>query len=251
MKQIIVEARNLVKKYGDFTAVKNVNFTIKEGEIFGLLGPDGAGKSTVISMLTCLFPPTSGTARIYGHDVVADADQVKRLIGVVPQDLALYPTLSGRDNLRFFGEMFGLAGRELRQRVESVLAYVAMTGRADDPVKTYSGGMQRRLSLAVGLIHRPRILFLDEPAASADPQSRNHIFESVEQLNRERGMAILYATHDMEEAERLCHRVAIMDQGKIIAMDTPRNLIGILPTETPEPNLESVFLHLTGKSLRQ
>ena len=269
MKEIILEARNLVKKYGDFTAVKDLNLTIREGEVFGLLGPDGAGKSTTISMLTGLFPPTSGTARIYGHDVVASADRVKRLIGVVPQDLALYPTLSGRDNLRFFGEMFGLAGKELRQRVESVLAYVAMTGRADDPVKTYSGGMQRRLNLAMGLIHGPRILFLDEPTAGVDPQSRNHIFETVEQLNRERGwhrprgqkaserstasegLSILYATHDVEGAERLCHRVAIMDRGKIIAMDTPNNLIGILPTETLEPNLESIFLHLTGKSLRQ
>jgi ABC-2 type transport system ATP-binding protein len=250
MKEMIVEARNLVKKYGDFTAVENVNLTVQEGEIFGLLGPNGAGKSTVISMLTCLFPPTSGTARIYGHDVVADADQVKRLIGVVPQDLALYPTLSGRDNLRFFGEMFGLAGRKLRQQVESVLEYVAMTERAGDPVKTYSGGMKRRLNLAVGLIHGPRILFLDEPTVGADPQSRNHIFENVERLNRELGLSILYATHDMEEAERLCHRVAIIDRGKIIAMDTPKNLIGILSIETLEPNLESVFLHLTGKSLR-
>ena len=251
MKQTILEARNLVKKYGDFTAVKDVNLAIQEGEIFGLLGPNGAGKSTTISMLTCLFPPTSGTARVYDHDVVVNADQVKHLIGVVPQDLALYPTLSGRDNLRFFGEMFGLAGKELRQQVESVLEYVAITERAGDPVKTYSGGMKRRVSLAVGLIHGPRILFLDEPTVGVDPQSHNHILKIVERLNREQGLAILYTTHDMQEAQRLCHRVAIMDRGEIIALDTPKNLIGILSTETLKPNLGSVFFHLTGRSLRQ
>ena len=251
MKETILEARNLVKQYGDFTAVEDVNLAIQEGEIFGLLGPNGAGKSTTISMLTGLLPPTSGTARVYNHDVVADADQVKRSIGVVPQDLALYPTLSGRDNLRFFGQMFGLAGKELRQQVESVLEYVAMTERAGDPVKTYSGGMKRRVSLAVGLIHGPRILFLDEPTVGVDPQSRNHILEIVERLNREQGMAILYTTHDMQEAQRLCHRVAIMDRGEIIALDTPKNLIGILSTETLKPNLGSVFFHLTGRSLRQ
>ena len=251
MKATILEARNLVKKYGDLTAVRDVNLAIQEGEILGLLGPDGAGKSTVISMLACLFPPTSGTARVYGHDLVVDADQIKRSIGLVPQDLALYPTLSGRDNLRFFGRMFGLAGEELRRRVESVLEYVAMTERAGDPVKTYSGGIKRCISLAVGLIHRPRILFLDEPAAGVDPQSRNHILEIVQRLNREQGVAILYATHDVEDAQRLCHRVAIMDHGKIIALDTPRSLIGILPAGTLEPNLDSVFLHLTGRPLRQ
>jgi ABC-2 type transport system ATP-binding protein len=251
MKATILEARNLVKKYGDLAAVKDVNLAIQEGEILGLLGPNGAGKSTLISMLTCLFSPTSGTARVYDHDLVADADQVKRLIGVVPQDLALYPTLSGRDNLRFFGEMFGLAGEELCGQVESVLEYVAMTERAGDPVKTYSGGMKRRVSLAVGLIHGPRILFLDEPAAGVDPHGRDHILEIVERLNREQGFAILYATHDMEEAQRLCHRVAIMDRGEIVALDTPRSLIGILSIEPLEPNLESVFLHLTGRPLRQ
>jgi ABC-2 type transport system ATP-binding protein len=251
MNKTIVEARNLVKKYGDLAAVKDVNLALQEGEILGLLGPDGAGKSTVISMLACLFPPTGGTVRIYDHDVVAGADQVKKLIGVVPQDLALYPTLSGCDNLRFFGRMFGLAGKRLRHQVESVLEYVAMTERAGDPVETYSVGMKRRINLAVGLIHGPRILFLDEPAAGVDPQSRTCILESVERLSRERGISILYATHDVEETQRLCHRVAIMDRGEIVAMDTPKGLIGILHIETQEPNLGSVFLHLTGRSLRQ
>ena len=225
---VILEAENLVKKYGENVAVKGISFTMQEGEVFGLLGPNGAGKSTTISMLTCLFPPTEGRIRIYGHDVVKEANQVKRLIGIVPQDLALYPTLNARTNLIFYGQMFGLGGADLKQRVETVLQYVAMTDRANDPVKTYSGGMKRRINLAVGLVHSPRILFLDEPTVGVDPQSRNHIFESVERLNREQGMSILYTSHYMEEVERLCHRVAIVDRGQIIAQDTPKNLVAML-----------------------
>ncbi len=327
----IVEVDHLVKKFGNFEAVKGLSFTVEEGEVFGLLGPNGAGKSTTISVLTCLYPPTEGSARICGHDVVKEASQVKRMIGIVPQDLALYPTLNARDNLTFYGQMFGLGGADLKQRVETVLQYVAMTDRANDAVKTYSGGMKRRINLAVGLIHSPRILFLDEPTVGVDPQSRNHIFESVERLNREQGMSILYTSHYMEEVERLCHRVAIIDRGQIVALDTPKNLVAILgggiihigmikpdenmrqaverlsevkaaafvtgvepevdegaaapqarktilkvearqqanealvqviqlfneqnvpilSVETLEPNLETVFLHLTGKSLRQ
>jgi ABC-2 type transport system ATP-binding protein len=325
MSNTILEASGLVKKFGDFVAVNDVSFTMEEGEVFGLLGPNGAGKSTTISMLTCLYPPNKGDMRIYGHDVVKEAAKVKKLIGVVPQDIALYPSLSARDNLGFFGEMYGLKGRNLEERVETVIDYVAMRERAKDAIKTYSGGMKRRINLAAGLVHSPKLLFLDEPTVGVDPQSRNHIFESVERLNKERGMAILYTTHYMEEAERLCNRVGIIDRGKIIALDTPKNLIGMLgggliqigveredeelrnavaglsevrsadfvpqaeteegmstkamlkvearthanaalvqliqlfnkrdtqmlSLETLEPNLESVFLHLTGKSLRQ
>ncbi len=225
---VILEAENLVKKYGENVAVKGISFTMEEGEVFGLLGPNGAGKSTTISMLTCLFPPTEGCIRIYGHDVVKEANQVKRLFGIVPQDLALYPTLNARTNLTFYGQMFGLGGADLKQRVETVLQYVAMTDRANDPVKTYSGGMKRRINLAVGLVHGPRILFLDEPTVGVDPQSRNHIFESVERLNREQGMSVLYTSHYMEEVERLCDRVAIVDRGQIIAQDTPKNLVAML-----------------------
>lgn len=224
----ILEVDNLVKKYGDFEAVRGLSFCVNEGEVFGLLGPNGAGKTQTISMSTCLFPPTKGSIRIYGHDVVKEADEVKRLIGIVPQDLALYPTLNARDNLKFYGQMFGLHGADLKQRVETVLQYVAMTERANDAVKTYSGGMKRRINLAVGLINSPRLLFLDEPTVGVDPQSRNHIFESVERLNREQGMSILYTSHYMEEVERLCHRVAIIDHGQIIAQDTPRNLVAML-----------------------
>jgi ABC-2 type transport system ATP-binding protein len=320
MPSAILSVHQLSKSYGDLTAVREVSFEIAEGEIFGLLGPNGAGKSTTISMLTGLFPPSAGSIQIAGMNVVRDAQQVKRIIGVVPQDVALYPTLSARANLRFFGKMFGLHGKDLNQQVERVLAAVAMQERADDAVRTYSGGMKRRINLAAGLINQPRVLFLDEPTVGVDPQSRNHIFETVERLNREEGMTILYTTHYMEEAQRLCQRVAILDHGQIIALDTPRQLIAILgggvihiglaepredvrqavaglsqvkaaaylpiredephkailevqtvqanqallqiihtmneggqemlSLETLEPNLESVFLHLTGKSLR-
>jgi ABC-2 type transport system ATP-binding protein len=223
----IVEVENLVKKYGDLTAIDGVSFAIQEGEIFGLLGPNGAGKTTLISVLTCLFPPTEGTVTIAGYDVVQDAAQVKEIIGVVPQDLALYPTISGRDNLIFFGQIYGLRGRELAQRIDQVLDIVGLADRAGDAVETYSGGMKRRLNLAAGLLHRPRVLFLDEPTVGVDPQARNYIFENVEALNRE-GITILYTTHYMEEAERLCHRVAIIDEGRIIALDTPQGLIALL-----------------------
>ncbi|MBP8292833.1 MAG: ATP-binding cassette domain-containing protein, partial [Caldilineaceae bacterium] len=228
MAQAILSANHLVKKYGDHTAVNDVSFTIEEGEVFGLLGPNGAGKSTTIAMLSGLFPPTGGDAAIGGCDVVKQLAQVKHLIGVVPQDLALYPTLSGRENVTFFGQLYGLHGKALRERVDEVLGYVGMTERAKDAVKTYSGGMKRRINLAAGLVNHPRLLFLDEPTVGVDPQSRNHIFESVERLNREQGMTLLYTTHYMEEAERLCHRVGIIDRGKLIALDTPRALIGRL-----------------------
>lgn len=240
-KRPSVEAERLVKKYGDKLAVNEVTFTIETGEIFGLLGPNGAGKSTLIAMLTGLFPPTAGTVRIAGLDMVKASRQVKQLIGVTPQELALYPTLSARENLAFFGEMFGLGGKALHQRVDEVLDYVAMRERADDRVETFSGGMKRRINLAVGLINRPQILFLDEPTVGVDPQSRNHIFESVERLNFERGMTILYTTHYMEEAQRLCRRVAIIDRGAIIALDTPARLIeliggGIIQVGLPTPD---------------
>jgi ABC-2 type transport system ATP-binding protein len=228
MAQAILSANHLVKKYGDHTAVNDVSFTIEEGEVFGLLGPNGAGKSTTIAMLSGLFPPTAGDAAIGGCDVVQQLAQVKRLIGVVPQDLALYPTLSGRENVTFFGQLYGLHGKALRGRVDEVLGYVGMTERAKDAVKTYSGGMKRRINLAAGLVNQPRLLFLDEPTVGVDPQSRNHIFESVERLNREQGMTLLYTTHYMEEAERLCHRVGIIDRGKLIALDAPRALIARL-----------------------
>ena len=224
----ILEADNLVKKYGDHVAVAGVSFDVEEGEVFGLLGPNGAGKTTTISMLTGVLEPTSGTARIAGHDLLTEPRDVKRVNGLVPQDLALYPTLSGRTNLQFFGRIYGLHGKELAQRVDDVLEVVALTDRADDAIEKYSGGMKRRVNIAAGLVHQPQLLFLDEPTVGVDPQSRNHIFDSVLQLNRERGMSIIYTSHYMEEVELLCNRVAIVDQGTIIAMDTVRNLIAML-----------------------
>jgi len=224
----ILQVENLVKKYGGHEAVKGVSFSVEEGEVFGLLGPNGAGKTTTISMLTGIFPPTSGTARIGGHDIVKELSQVKRINGLVPQDLALYPTLSARANINFFGNIYGLHGKELKERVDDVLRIVALTDRANDTVDKFSGGMKRRVNIAAGLVHHPKLLFLDEPTVGVDPQSRNHIFESVLQLNRERGMSIIYTSHYMEEVELLCNRVAIVDQGKIIALDTIKNLVALL-----------------------
>jgi ABC-2 type transport system ATP-binding protein len=224
----IVETDNLVKKFGDFEAVKGISFSVEENEIFGLLGPNGAGKTTTISMLTGLYAPTSGTARIGGYDIGKELDKVKEINGLVPQDLALYPTLSARANLNFFGRIYGLGGKELKERVDDVLRIVALTDRADEAVQTFSGGMKRRVNIASGLVHQPRLLFLDEPTVGVDPQSRNHIFESVLRLNRERGMSIIYTSHYMEEVELLCNRVAIIDQGEIIAKDTIKNLIDML-----------------------
>jgi len=224
----ILEVDNLVKKYGDFEAVKGISFAVEEGEVFGLLGPNGAGKTQTISMLTGVIPPTSGTARIGGYDITTQMDPVKKINGLVPQDLALYPTLSARANLNFFGRIYGLRGKELRERVDDVLRIVALTDRADQAIEKYSGGMKRRINIAAGLLHQPRLLFLDEPTVGVDPQSRNHIFESVMRLNRERGMSIVYTSHYMEEVELLCKRVAIIDEGEIIALDTVKNLIAML-----------------------
>jgi ABC-2 type transport system ATP-binding protein len=237
---VILEVENLVKKYGDFGAVKGISFEVQEGEVFGLLGPNGAGKTQTISMLTGVIEPTSGTARIGGHDIRTDMDEAKKMNGLVPQDLALYPTLSARANLNFFGRIYGLSGKDLKERVEDVLRIVALTERADEAVENYSGGMKRRVNIAAGLLHHPKLLFLDEPTVGVDPQSRNHIFESVMRLNRERGMSIVYTSHYMEEVELLCNRVAIIDQGEIIALDTIKNLIALLGGGVIHVGLEHV-----------
>jgi ABC-2 type transport system ATP-binding protein len=248
--ETILEVESLVKKYGDFEAVKGISFEVEEGEVFGLLGPNGAGKTQTISMLTGVIHPTAGTARIGGHDIHDEMSTVKKLNGLVPQDLALYPTLSARSNLEFFGRIYGLRGRELKERVADVLRIVALTERADQAVETYSGGMKRRVNIAAGLLHQPRLLFLDEPTVGVDPQSRNHIFESVKRLNRERGMSIVYTSHYMEEVELLCNRVAIIDEGRIIALDTIKNLIALLGGGVIHLGLErideSIVKHLSG-----
>ena len=224
MNNDILIVKKLAKAYGENQAVREISFSLPCGEIFGLLGPNGAGKSTTISMLAGLLSPTSGQITIKGLDLSENLLKVKQYVGLVPQEIALYPTISAQDNLIFWGQIYGLHGAALKRRVDEVLDIVQLADRAHERIDVYSGGMKRRINLAVGLLHRPEILFLDEPTVGVDPQSRNAIFESVEKLNRE-GLTIIYTTHYMEEAERLCHRVAIIDQGQIIALDTPANLI--------------------------
>ncbi len=310
----ILDVKDLVKNYGSFTAVKGISFDIKEGEIFSLLGPNGAGKTTTISMLSTLYTPTSGDATIGGHSVTKEPMEVKKCIGVVPQDLALYDDLTARENLNFWGQMYGLTGKSLKLRVDEVLEKVGLADKAKHRIKTFSGGMKRRINIAVGLLHQPRLLFMDEPTVGIDPQSRRAILDSVKELNQ-KGMTVLYTTHYMEEAQELSNRVGIIDHGELIALGTQeeltksvgetdtlilhigeeadpetlavelRNIKGVVKADitdheiaiiTPsaeqllapvvtkanglgikihsidirEPNLEAVFLHLTGRALR-
>jgi ABC-2 type transport system ATP-binding protein len=223
----ILEVQNLVKKYGDFAAVDGVSFAIDEGEIFSLLGPNGAGKTTTISVLSCLLKPTSGDAVIGGHSVVRESLQVREVIGVVPQDIALYNMLSARENLLFWGRMYGMGGAALKQRVDEVLEQIGLTDKANAKVETYSGGMKRRVNIGVGLLHKPRIIYMDEPTVGIDPQSRRSILETVKDLNKQ-GMTVLYTTHYMEEAQELSDRVGIIDHGKLIALGTQKELTKIV-----------------------
>jgi ABC-2 type transport system ATP-binding protein len=223
----ILEVQNLVKKFGDLTAVDGISFDIQAGEVFSLLGPNGAGKTTTISMLSCLLEPTSGDATIDGHSVTRETMEVKRIIGVVPQEIALYEELSARENLNFWGQMYGLGGSSLKTRVTEVLEQIGLADRAKDKIKTYSGGMKRRVNIGVGLLHKPLLLFMDEPTVGIDPQSRRSILDSVKDLNKA-GMTVLYTTHYMEEAEELSHRVGIVDQGKMIAIGTQKELTQVV-----------------------
>ena len=310
----ILEVHNLVKKYGDFTAVKGISFDIQEGEIFSLLGPNGAGKTTTISMLSTLYTPTSGDATIGGHSIAKDPMAVKQMIGVVPQEIALYEDLTAQENLLFWGQMYGLNGKSLNNRAAEVLEQIGLTDKARSRVKTYSGGMKRRVNIGVGLLHKPRLLFIDEPTVGIDPQSRRAILDTVKDLNKQ-GMTVLYTTHYMEEAQELSDRVGIIDHGELIALGTQAELtkqvgqaetlilhigenedpealaravsnvegvqkadvtnnevsiitpdakdvlasvvskanergIKIRSIDIREPNLEAVFLHLTGRALR-
>ncbi len=314
----IIELHGLSKQFNPpdgVIAVKDISFTILQGEIFSLLGPNGAGKTTTIGIISGLLAPTAGDVIVGGHSITREPMAVRKLIGVVPQELALYPTLSARQNLSFFGKMYGLGGRDLKRRVSEVLDFTELTDRADDPIEQYSGGMKRRVNIGIGLLHRPQILFLDEPTVAIDPQSRRNILDAVKALNAE-GITVLYTTHYMEEAQELSHRVGIIDHGQIIALGTQDELtrmvgeqdtlalkvpnappelvdaLGKLPgvsacvsvdgedgelhvladegrralpdairlineaglslqaVEVREPTLEAVFLHLTGRGLR-
>ncbi|NDJ77077.1 MAG: ABC transporter ATP-binding protein [Chloroflexi bacterium] len=311
----IIEIKALKKQYNPpdgVVAVKGIDLDIKQGEIFSLLGPNGAGKTTTISMISGLLTPTEGDVLVGGHSISDAPLEAKQLIGVVPQEIALYPTLTARQNLNFFGKMYGLTGTALKERISAVLDYIGLTDRADDRIDEYSGGMKRRVNIGVGLLHRPQVLFLDEPTVGIDPQSRRSILDTVIRLNKE-GMTVLYTTHYMEEAQELSHRVGIIDHGEIIALGTQDELtqmvgeedsvilmvpevtdavteqlcqvVGVsackhvdgevrllaedgrtaLPdlitvinqaglslqsVEVQEPSLEAVFLHLTGRALR-
>jgi ABC-2 type transport system ATP-binding protein len=312
----LVNVKHLVKRYTPDgpNAVDDVSFQIQEGEIFSLLGPNGAGKTTAISMISTLLTPTSGTATVNGHDIQEEPMGVRRSIGVVPQELALYDDLTAGENLRFWGEMRGLGGSELKQEVTEKLELTGLTEHAGARVKTFSGGMKRRLNLAVGLLGNPPLLMLDEPTVAIDPQSRRYILDWVQEMN-EKGLTVLYTTHYMEEAQELSHRIGIIDRGELIALGTldeltqlvgehetlilqliqsaggtdlaeaVRSIDGVQQTsasdgevvlnvesaeealpqamskaselglsirtvEIREPNLETVFLHLTGRALR-
>jgi ABC-2 type transport system ATP-binding protein len=307
-----IRVQDLHKDFGEVHAVKGVSFDVQAGEIFSLLGPNGAGKSTTISMLSCLLDPTQGDALVMGHSVRREPMAVKASIGVVPQEIALYQDLSARENLNFWGKMYGLRGAALRQRVDEVLEMVGLTDRQKDRVDKYSGGMKRRLNIGIALLHRPEVIIMDEPTVGIDPQSRRNILDGVKAFNRD-GMTVLYTTHYMEEAQELSDHIAIMDEGEIIAYGTHDELVKIvgeldridltmnapservvedwratagvhtvsaedgtltllvndsnlvLPRlfesanqagvritsiEIQEPNLEAVFLHLTGRALR-
>ena len=305
-------ARDLVRRYDSLTAVDGVSFHIDPGETYGLLGPNGAGKTTTISIVAGLIPADAGTVTVAGQPMGPAQVDVKRHIGLVPQDLAIYPELTARENLAYFGRLQGMRGGELDRRIDEVLELIGLADRATEATKNFSGGMKRRLNIGIGLLHRPDLLILDEPTVGVDPQSRNAILESVEALSGE-GMAVLYTTHYMEEAERLCDRIAIMDSGRIQAegtrnelltltgdldhirltgsgataataealralpavaqvaadrrtltltvRDAPTAVAAVVTTATgagmalsdveiTRPDLESVFLHLTGKALR-
>lgn len=251
-RPVHVEVRNLVKTFGEHQAVKDVSFTIGTGEIFGLLGPNGAGKSTTINMLCGYLEPTSGDTLVDGHSITKEPLTVKRAIGVVPQEIALYKDLTALENLEFFGAIYGLLKNERRARSEDVLRFVGLYERRKEPVKTFSGGMQRRINMAIAMMHQPSLLLMDEPTVGVDPQSRERIFDTIEKL-RDQGTTMLYTTHYMEEAERLCDHIAIVDEGRIIAMGTLEQLLALRDQqrEIQRPHgLQELFIQLTGKTLR-
>ena len=227
----MLELVDLSKKFKQVYAVKNLNMFIEKGEIVGLLGPNGAGKSTAISMLSSLLEPTSGDVRFKNHSILKNPTSLRKVIGVVPQEIALYTDLSAEENLRFFGRIYKLKGIQLDQKINEVLEMIGLLDRRKDIVKTFSGGMKRRLNIGVALLHDPEFIIMDEPTVGIDPQSRNYILETVKRLNEEKQMTVLYTSHYMEEVEFLCSRIYIMDQGNLIASGTKDEIKKILSSE--------------------
>jgi len=237
---VAIHIQNLTKKFNDLVAVDNISFDIEQGEIFGLLGPNGAGKTTTLSMLSTMLRPTSGSATINGIDIEHDEDGVRKSIGIVFQDQSLDEELTAWENMDFHGRLYRIPADIRKQRIDELLKLVELEDRKNDIVKTFSGGMRRRLEIARGLLHHPSVLFLDEPTLGLDPQTRNHLWVYIATLAREKGITIILTTHYMDEADRLCNRIAIIDRGKIIALDTPKNLkdgIGgdVVTIKSPDP----------------
>ena len=245
-----IEVNSIVKKFGDFTAVDGVSFKVEAGEIFGLLGPNGAGKSTLIRMLVTLLPPTSGTALINGFDVRKKADDVRRSIGVIPQAMTSDLELTVEENLVIFAKLYGVPRAKRNKLIAELIAAVELTQWADKPVKNLSGGMRRRVEIARGLVHEPRVFFLDEPTTGLDPVSRTGAWTMLEKIKSERDLTVLLTTHYMDEADKLCDRIAIVDHGKLVALDTPARLKASIPGASEKTTLDDVFVHYAGRDLR-
>ena len=246
-----VEVDNLTKNFGEFRAVDGLSFTVEHGEVFGLLGPNGAGKSTLIRMMVTLLPPTAGTAIINGFDVIKKADDVRRSIGVIPQAMTSDLELTVYENLLIFAKLYGVP-RDTRTRlIGQLLEAVELTQWADKPVKNLSGGMRRRVEIARGLVHEPRVFFLDEPTTGLDPVSRTAVWGMLRKIKSQRDLTVLITTHYMDEADKLCDRIAIVDHGKLVALDSPEALKASIPGRAPETvTLDDVFVHYTGRDLR-
>jgi len=243
----MIKVNNLVKKFGDFVAVDNISFEVNKGEIFAFLGPNGAGKSTTIKILTTLVQPTSGTVIVNGFDPVRSPDETRRSFGIVFQDPSLDDDLTAWENMEFHGVLYDVPKKIRRERIEQLLKFVELWDRKDSLVKEFSGGMKRRLEVARGLLHHPKIIFLDEPTLGLDPQTRNHMWTYLKDLNKNEGTTIFFTTHYMEEAARIAERIAIIDHGKIITIGTAEEL----KEQTQTDSLEDAFLALTGKTIRE
>jgi len=242
----IIEVNNLTRNFGDVVAVKDVSFEVRKGEMFAFLGPNGAGKSTTIKMLTTLLKPTGGTIKIDGHDPLQEPDAVRHSFGIVFQDPSLDDDLTAWENLEFHGVLYGMPKTMRRERVAEMLAFVDLSDRKDGYVRDFSGGMKRRLEIARGLLHHPKVLFLDEPTLGLDPQTRNHLWSYLQQLNKSEGITVFFTTHYMDEADRVAHRIAVIDHGVIIATGSGDEL----KKQTDTATLEEAFLALTGNDIR-